>query len=173
MSAQILLSKHDSNCKSSQIINNNITVTTDTSPGSVSVDGLSDPGSGIPSPYAETSTIPTYPDPMQNFKNAYLAILLQVISSDKALLNNLIEPSGKVLLRADWMITLISAITGVDDKNINIAIREVEAGCFAKLPLFRDVVDILVNGKSMYISYNETYNKLKNFNIDLQHVIPI
>ena len=163
MSAQILLSKHDSNCKSSQIINNNITVNTDSSPGSVSVD----------SPYAETSTIPTYPDPMQNFKNAYLAILLQVISSDKALLNNLIEPSGKVLLRADWMITLISAITGVDDKNINIAIREVEAGCFAKLPLFRDVVDILVNGKSMYISYNETYNKLKNFNIDLQHVIPI
>lgn len=163
MSAQILLSKHDSNCKSSQIINNNITVNTDSSPGSVSVD----------SPYAETSTVPTYPDPMQNFKNAYLAILLQVISSDKALLNNLIEPSGKVLLRADWMITLISAITGVDDKNINIAIREVEAGCFAKLPLFRDVVDILVNGKSMYISYNETYNKLKNFNIDLQHVIPI
>ena len=172
MSAQILLSKHDSNCKSSQIINNNITVTTDTSPGAVSVD----------SPYAETSTVaspqdhrsvPTYPDPLQNFKNAYLAILLQVISSDKALLNNLIEPSGKVLLRADWMITLISAITGVDDKNINIAIREVEAGCFAKLPLYRDVVDILVNGKSMYISYNETYNKLKNFNIDLQHVIPI
>ena len=163
MSAQILLSKHDSNCKSSQIINNNITVTTDSSPGSVSVDA----------PYAETSTIPTYPDPLQNFKNAYLAVLLQVISSDKALLNNLIEPSGKVLLRADWMITLISAITGVDDKNINIAIREVEAGCFAKLPLFRDVVDILVNGKSMYISYNETYNKLKNFNIDLQHVIPI
>ena len=163
MSAQILLSKHDSNCKSSQIINNNITVTTDTSPGSVSMD----------TPYAETSTIPTYPDPLQNFKNAYLAILLQVISSDKALLNNLIEPSGKVLLRADWMITLISAITGVDDKNINIAIREVEAGCFAKLPLYRDVVDILVNGKSMYISYNETYNKLKNFNIDLQHVIPI
>ena len=163
MSAQILLSKHDSNCKSSQIINNNITVNTDTSPGSVSLD----------SPYADTTTEPTYPDPMQNFKNAYLAILLQVISSDKALLNNLIEPSGKVLLRADWMITLISAITGVDDKNINIAIREVEAGCFAKLPLFRDVVDILVNGKSMYISYNETYNKLKNFNIDLQHVIPI
>ena len=173
MSAQILLSKHDSNCKSSQIINNNITVTTEgpsdpgstihTSPGAVSMD----------TPYAETSTIPTYPDPLQNFKNAYLAILLQVISSDKALLNNLIEPSGKVLLRADWMITLISAITGVDDKNINIAIREVEAGCFAKLPLFRDVVDILVNGKSMYISYNETYNKLKNFNIDLQHVIPI
>ena len=163
MSAQILLSKHDSNCKSSQIINNNITVNTDSSPGSVSVD----------SPYADTPTVPSYPDPMQNFKNAYLAILLQVISSDKALLNNLIEPSGKVLLRADWMITLISAITGVDDKNINIAIREVEAGCFAKLPLFRDVVDILVNGKSMYISYNETYNKLKNFNIDLQHVIPI
>ena len=163
MSAQILLSKHDSNCKSSQIINNNITVTTDTSPGAVSVD----------SPYADTPTTPVYPDPLQNFKNAYLAILLQVISSDKALLNNLIEPSGKVLLRADWMITLISAITGVDDKNINIAIREVEAGCFAKLPLYRDVVDILVNGKSMYISYNETYNKLKNFNIDLQHVIPI
>ena len=162
MSAQITLSKNDSNCKSSQIINNNITVTTE-GPGSVTSE----------TPYAEVESKVRYPDPLQAFKNAYLEILLQVISSDKALLNNIIEPSGKVLLRSDWLITLISTITGVDDKNIHVVIRDIEAGCFSKLPLFRDIVDILVNGKSMYIIYNEAYNKLKGFNIDLQHVIPV
>ena len=67
-------------------------------------------------------------------------------SDNKTLLTNLIDFSGKIILKAETLIQIIALVTDED------------VGCLHKFNPLKKVASIKVDNKDMFIKFNDAYN---------------
>lgn len=88
------------------------------------------------------------------------------------LIVNVIDTSGKIIVRGEDLIRLIAIKTNKDFKDVNLRYRDEEPGCMTKITPIKVIEDIKINNESFKLKYNADYNILKDdFNISLEKVI--
>ena len=88
------------------------------------------------------------------------------------LIVNLIDTSGKIIIKAADLIRLIAIKTNNDVKDVNLRYCDDDPGCCAKISPVKLIEDIKIKNESFNLKYNAEYNILKdNFNISLTKVI--
>jgi hypothetical protein len=139
---------------------------------------LQDKAIDIPTSLSSTSSIsaalaqPSAPlDPEILFKLKLLEILTKLISSDFALLQNILERTKKIIVHCSDLEDLIKILT--DTSNISIIASPITSGCCSgagKL-LYYNIDRIIVDGYDLQIKYNYAYNVLLSNSISLDSVI--
>ena len=116
------------------------------------------------------------PQGFQNELDFYklLASILSDVLKDNnpKLIVNVIDTSGKIIIRGEDLIRLIAIKTNVDVKDVNLRYCDEEPGCLTKISPIKIIEDIKINNESFSLRYNAEYNILKDdFNISLRKVI--
>ena len=136
---------------------------------------------------AETGAIPSLlpqeanvelPQGFQNELEFYklLASILSDVLKDNnpKLIVNVIDTSGKIIIKGEDLIRLIAIKTNVDVKDVNLRYCDEEPGCMTKISPIKIIEDIKIKNESFSLRYNAEYNILKDdFNISLRKVIII
>ena len=92
--------------------------------------------------------------------------------NDKALIGNLIDFTGKIIVGAEVLIELIALVCDVEKDQVIINFLEEDVGCFQKISSIKNISSIKVNNLDMYIKFNDAYNTLSNkYFISLEKVI--
>ena len=133
-----------------------------------------------------------YPDPIpsllpqeanvelpQGFQNEldFYKLLASILSdvlkdNNPKLIVNVIDTSGKIIIRGEDLIRLIAIKTNVNVKDVNLRYCDEEPGCLTKISPIKIIEDIKINNESFSLRYNAEYNILKDdFNISLRKVI--
>ena len=115
-------------------------------------------------------------DSLQNELEFYklLSSILSAVLKDNnpKLIINLIDMSGKIIIRGEDLIKLIAIKTKTHETDINLRYRDNEPGCIHKFSPIKTVEDIKINNESFNLRYNAEYNILKDdYNISLEKVI--
>jgi hypothetical protein len=114
---------------------------------------------------------PPTEDKSVRFQLALLKILQNVLASDFPLLQNIIEQTKNIILRAVELFEFISLLCSTTQ--IDIISEPVLKGCSSsENVLYYKVERIVVNGFDLMIAFNNVYNTLKTNHISLEHVIP-
>ena len=93
-------------------------------------------------------------------------------SDNKTLLTNLIDFSGKIILKAETLIQIIALVTNVDANKIVINFLDEDVGCLHKFNPLKKVASIKVDNKDMFIKFNDAYNLILNkYAISLDRVV--
>lgn len=116
------------------------------------------------------------PQGFQNELDFYklLASILSDVLKDNnpKLIVNVIDTSGKIIIKGEDLIRLIAIKTNVDVKDVNLRYCDEEPGCMSKLSPIKIIEDIKIKNESFSLRYNAEYNILKDdFNISLRKVI--
>ena len=91
---------------------------------------------------------------------------------DKSLICNLVDISGKTVVKAEHLINIIALACDVESNNVIINYIDEETGCLHKFNPIKSIASIKVNNKDMFIQYNTVYNMICNkFNISLEKCI--
>ena len=108
-----------------------------------------------------------------DFYKLLASILSDVLKDNNPkLIVNVIDTSGKIIIRGEDLIRLIAIKTNVDVKDVNLRYRDEEPGCMSKISPIKIIEDIKINNESFSLRYNAEYNILKDdFNISLRKVI--
>ena len=92
--------------------------------------------------------------------------------NDKALIGNLIDFTGKIIVGAEVLIELIAIVCDAQKDQVIINFLEEDVGCFQKISSIKNISSIKVNNLDMYIKFNDAYNTLSNkYFISLEKVI--
>jgi hypothetical protein len=119
------------------------------------------------------------PENVKKFKDLFIGFTIEYFKSEIILLNNVLEISSKIVMKAKDLKTLIAVLLEVDESKVNIETEDVIknscCGKCSKIPLFKKVVDIYIeNLKSFKIYYNPLAVQLQNeYNISFDHVVVI
>jgi hypothetical protein len=110
-------------------------------------------------------------DPEIVFKLKLLEILTRLLSSDFALLQNILERTKKIIVHCSDLEDLIKILTGA--LNVTIMASPVTSGCCSSAgKLFYYNIDrIVVDGYDLQIKYNYAYNVLLSNAISFDNVI--
>jgi hypothetical protein len=114
---------------------------------------------------------------VKKFKDLFIGFMIEYFKSEIILLNNVLEISSKIVMKAKDLKMLIAVLLEVDESKVNIETEDViKSSCCgkcSKIPLFKKVVDIYIdNLKSFKIYYNPLAVQLQNeYNISLDHVV--
>jgi hypothetical protein len=93
-------------------------------------------------------------------------------STNKKLLANLLDVSGKIILPASSLSLLIATLTKVPQDLIQIQVEQKETGCIAKINPFQNIVSIKLNRLDFFTQYNAQYNQLESeFAISLKRAL--
>ena len=108
-----------------------------------------------------------------DFYKLLSSILSDVLKDNNPkLIVNVIDTSGKIIVRGEDLIRLIAIKTNKDFKDVNLRYRDEEPGCMTKITPIKVIEDIKINNESFKLKYNADYNILKDdFNISLEKVI--
>ena len=88
------------------------------------------------------------------------------------LIINVIDTSGKIIIKAAELVRLIAIKTNHDVKDVNLRYIEEEPSCMSKVSPIKNISDIKINNESFSLRYNADYNILKDdFNISLVKVV--
>lgn len=134
-------------------------------------------------PYSEgvTPVYPTEDNPIKSrslttsddsFKTLLLEILIGLFSQDMHLINNVIEPTGDVILTVFDLKSLIVSLTG--SSKVDIITEPLSSDCnclWNSIPLYKFISKIKVDGNDFNITHNNEYNILVNHKICLTKVI--
>ena len=110
--------------------------------------------------------------PIDAFKTLLLEILIGLFSQDINLINNVIEPTGDVILSVYDLKSLIKILTG--SSKVDIIQEPLSSDCsclWNSLPLYKFISKIKVDGNDFHITHNNEYNILANHKICLTKVI--
>ena len=115
-------------------------------------------------------------DILQNeldFYKLLSSILSDVLKDNNPkLIINVIDSSGKIIIRGEDLIKLIAIKTKKRDQDINLRYKDNEPGCLTKISPIKLIEDIKINNESFNLRYNAEYNILKDdYNISLEKVI--
>ena len=107
------------------------------------------------------------------FYKTLSTILSNVLKDNNPkLIINVIDTSGKIIIKASELIQLIAVKTHKNVRDVNIRYYEQEPNCMQKISPIKIVEDIQINNESFSLRYNSDYNILKDtFNISLAKVI--
>ena len=126
---------------------------------------------GLPSSPAQAQA------PQNNAELEFYKLLSSILSdvlkdNNSKLIMNVIDTSGKIIIKAEDLIRLIANKTHHDVKDVNLRYIETEPGCMSKVSPIKQIEDIKINNESFSLKYNADYNILKDdFNISLVKVI--
>ena len=115
---------------------------------------------------------PGYQNELEFYK--LLASILSDVLKDNnpKLIVNVIDTSGKIIIKGEDLIRLIAIKTNVDVKDVNLRYCDEEPGCMTKISPIKIIEDIKIKNESFSLRYNAEYNILKDdFNISLRKVI--
>jgi hypothetical protein len=94
--------------------------------------------------------------------------------NNSTLLINVIDPSGKIILKAEDLIHLIAILTKVSEDKIIITYKnaDIEAGCCGnaidKISPVKTIKGITINNNDFQFAFNKEFNLMKNnFSISL------
>jgi hypothetical protein len=94
--------------------------------------------------------------------------------NNSTLLINVVDPSGKIILKAEDLIHLIAILTKVSEDKIIITYKNVdyEAGCcgkaIEKISIVKTIKGITINNNDFQFAFNKEFNLMKNnFSISL------
>ena len=88
------------------------------------------------------------------------------------LIINLIDMSGKIIIKGEDLIRLIAIKTKTHERDINLRYKDNEPGCIHRISPIKTIEDIKINNESFNLRYNAEYNILKDdYNISLEKVI--
>ena len=130
-------------------------------------------------PPVMTRGIPVEPEPImypmaESVTNPdlyrHLAISFSNIvkSNNIKLLANLIDQSGKVVLSASDLVTAISLMLNVAERDIRISYEDPDSTCLSKVSPIKIITSIKVNGYDFNLAYNRQYNELSDvFSVSL------
>jgi hypothetical protein len=101
------------------------------------------------------------------------SILSDVLKDNNPkLIINVIDTSGKIIIKAADLVRLIAIKTNHDVKDVNLRYIEEEPSCMSKVSPIKNISDIKINNESFSLRYNADYNILKDdFNISLVKVV--
>ena len=101
------------------------------------------------------------------------SILSDVLKDNNPkLILNVIDTSGKIIIKAADLVRLIAIKTNHDVKDVNLRYIEEEPSCMSKVSPIKNISDIKINNESFSLRYNADYNILKDdFNISLVKVV--
>ena len=110
-----------------------------------------------------------------DFYKLMSSILSDVLKDNNPkLIINVIDSTGKIIIKGEDLIKLIAIKTKKQDKDINLRYKENEPGCLTKISPIKLIEDIKINNESFNLKYNAEYNILKDdYNISLEKVIII
>ena len=161
----------NSNTNSVNVVVNTPTSTADPSTGTVLY-----PPPLLPQDAAvEVPPMPQQTEPNSDleFYKLLSSILSDVLKDNNPkLIVNVIDTSGKIIVKAEDLVRLIAIKTHHDVKDVNLRYIEQEPGCMNKVSPIKQIEDIKINNESFSLKYNADYNILKDdFNISLVKVI--
>ena len=106
----------------------------------------------------------------------YLAVidaLTSILKNDnKTLITNIIDMSGKVIVRAESLINIVALLCDVSSDKVVINYLDEDVSCLHKFNPVKNIASIKVDSKDMYIQYNTEFNKISNeFSISTSRVV--
>ena len=115
-------------------------------------------------------------DILQNeldFYKLLSSILSDVLKDNNPkLIINVIDSSGKIIIKGEDLIKLIAIKTRKREQDINLRYKDNDPGCLIKISPIKLIEDIKINNESFNLRYNAEYNILKDdYNISLEKVI--
>ena len=91
---------------------------------------------------------------------------------NKTMLTNIIDMSGKVIIKAESLLKIIALACNTEPENVVINYLDEEVGCLHKFNPLKKIASIKVDNKDMFIQYNSNYNMIQNtFNISLEKCV--
>ena len=91
---------------------------------------------------------------------------------NKTMLTNIIDMSGKVIIKAESLLKIIALACNTEPENVVINYLDEEVGCLDKFNPLKKIASIKVDNKDMFIQYNSNYNMIQNtFNISLEKCV--
>jgi len=121
--------------------------------------------------------VPSLPQQQPSNELEFYKLLSSILSdvlkdNNPKLIVNVIDTSGKIIVKAEDLVRLIAIKTHHDVKDVNLRYIEQEPGCMNKVSPIKQIEDIKINNESFSLRYNADYNILKDdFNISLVKVI--
>ena len=96
----------------------------------------------------------------------YLAVIsafANILKADnKTLITNLLDLSGKVIVKAESLIKIIALLCNVDQSKVVINYLDEEVSCVHKFNPLKKIASIKVDGKDMFIQFNQEFNRISN-----------
>ena len=96
------------------------------------------------------------------FKHLAVSFSNILKSNNPKLIANLVDQSGKVILSAHDLVTVISLILGINQSLVKISYEDPEAGCLAKVNPIKKISSIKANGYDFQLAFNREYNTLSD-----------
>ena len=102
------------------------------------------------------------------FKHLAVSFSNILKSNNPKLIANLVDQSGKVILAANDLVTVISLILGINESSVKINYEDPEAGCLGKINPIKKISSIKTNGYDFQLHFNKEYNTLtEDFGVSL------
>lgn len=113
------------------------------------------------------------PDPYVSLYKHLAITFANILKTINAkLLANIIDPSGKVVMDADSLVTAIGLLVNTDPRNIKISYEDPDVGCVGKVNPIKIIASIKVNGYDFSLAYNKLYNILEEeFHVSLTRTL--
>jgi hypothetical protein len=93
-------------------------------------------------------------------------------SNNLKLITNLIDQSGKIILDAESLCTLIGLITNESPAVVNIQYEENKEGCLAKINLIHKIKAIKIGVTDFNLGFNAQFNTLQEkYAVSLKRVV--
>ena len=151
--------KESSNSANCKVIINNSSIPTTTTPTLAAETTLETPtlNNYVPEYTSSDNTMLRENDLFKHLAVSFSNILK---SNNPKLIANLVDQSGKVILAANDLVTVISLILGINESSVKINYEDPEAGCLGKVNPIKKISSIKANGYDFQLAFNKEYNTL-------------
>ena len=124
-------------------------------------------------PYDSVTVVRTIDNKTEQMYLAIINAFATILKDDnKTLLTNLLDMSGKIIVKAEALINIVSLLCDVSTDKIIINYLDEDVSCIHKFNPIKKIASIKVDNKDMYIQYNTEYNKISNdFSISTSKVV--
>ena len=125
------------------------------------------------------TVLPVYPAPedessenVELYKHLAVSFSNILKTNNLKLIANLIDQSGKVVLSASELVTAISLILILNERDIRISYEDPDSTCLSKVSPIKTITSIKVNGYDFNLAYNRQYNELSDvFGVSLSRCL--
>ena len=147
--------------------------TTNTGPSNVQYTSRDISQTETNNPYDSVTVVRTIDNKTEQMYLAIINAFATILKDDnKTLLTNLLDMSGKIIVKAEALINIVSLLCDVSTDKIIINYLDEDVSCIHKFNPIKKIASIKVDNKDMYIQYNTEYNKISNdFSISTSKVV--
>ena len=124
-------------------------------------------------PYDSVTVVKSIDNKTEQMYLAVIDALTSILKNDnKTLITNIIDMSGKVIVRAESLINIVALLCDVSSDKVVINYLDEDVSCLHKFNPVKNIASIKVDSKDMYIQYNTEFNKISNeFSISTSRVV--